>query len=127
VLPEKNHARTAGSPPVCFCNEAGHRWSHVDKCVYLTPEVESELEDLLAPAIKLVYDWRGDNKVQVGNEEVIYRHEKTYVHPPGMRFISDKESDAKVDEKIKKLKDSISMGRFNPEGGASCLRIRIWR
>jgi acetyl-CoA decarbonylase/synthase complex subunit gamma len=43
--------------------------------------------------------------VQVGNEEVIYRHEKTYVHPPGIAIlISDKESDAKVDEKIKKLK-----------------------
>ena len=44
--------------------------------------------------------------MQVGNEEVIYRHEKTYVHPPGITvLISDKESDAKVDEKIKKVKE----------------------
>jgi acetyl-CoA decarbonylase/synthase complex subunit gamma len=78
----------------------------VEKCIYLAPEVKAKLEDLLAPAIKLVTIGAGDNKVQVGNEEVIYRHEKTYVHPPGIAvLISDKESDAKVDEKIKKLKE----------------------
>ena len=78
----------------------------VDKCIYLTPEVKAKLEDLLAPAIKLVTIGTGDNKVQVGNEEVIYRHEKTYVHPPGIAIlISDKESEAKVDEKIKKIKE----------------------
>jgi acetyl-CoA decarbonylase/synthase complex subunit gamma len=78
----------------------------VDKCHYLSPEVKAKLEDLLAPAIKLVPVGTGDHKVQVGNEEVIYRHEKTYVHPPGIALlISDKESEAKVEEKIRKIKE----------------------
>jgi acetyl-CoA decarbonylase/synthase complex subunit gamma len=78
----------------------------VEKCLYLTPEVKAKLEDLLAPAIRLVTIGTGDNKVQVGNEEVIYRHEKTYVHPPGIAIlISDKESEAKVDEKIRKIRE----------------------
>jgi acetyl-CoA decarbonylase/synthase complex subunit gamma len=76
------------------------------KCPYLSPEVKAKLEDLLAPAIKLVTIGTGDNKVQVGNEEVIYRHEKTYIHPPGIGLlISDKEGEAKADEKIKKVKE----------------------
>jgi len=78
----------------------------VDKCIYLTAEVKVKLEDLLAPAIKLVTIGTGDYKVQVGNEEVIYRHEKTYVHPPGIAIlISDKESETKVEEKIRKIKE----------------------
>ena len=37
---------------------------------------------------------------------MIYRHEKTLVHPPGIALlISDKEDNAKIEEKIKKIKE----------------------
>ena len=107
MLPGKKPCKDCGFPTCfAFAMKLATGGAPVDKCIYLTPEVKAKLEDLLAPAIKLVTIGTGDNKVQVGNEEVIYRHEKTYVHPPGVAIlISDKESDAKVDEKIKKLKE----------------------
>jgi len=107
LLPGKKPCKDCGFPTCfAFAMKLATGGATVDKCVYLSPEVKAKLEDLLAPAIKLVTIGSGDNKVQVGNEEVIYRHEKTYVHPPGIAIlISDKESDAKVDEKIKKLKE----------------------
>ena len=107
LLPGKKPCKDCGFPTCfAFAMKLATGGATVEKCVYLTPEVKAKLEDLLAPAIKLVTIGAGDNKVQVGNEEVIYRHEKTYVHPPGIAvLISDKESDAKVDEKIKKLKE----------------------
>ncbi len=106
ILPGKRPCKDCGFPTCfAFAMKLVTGGVTVDKCPYLSPEVKVKLEDLLAPAIKLVTVGTGDNKVQVGNEEVIYRHEKTYVHPPGIAIlISDKESDAKVDEKIKKLK-----------------------
>jgi acetyl-CoA decarbonylase/synthase complex subunit gamma len=62
--------------------------------------------DLLAPPIKLVTIGSGDNAVKIGNEEVIYRHEKTFVHKPGIAFlISDRENEARIAEKIKKIKE----------------------
>jgi acetyl-CoA decarbonylase/synthase complex subunit gamma len=107
MLPGKKPCKDCGFPTCfAFAMKLATGGATVEKCIYLTPEVKAKLEDLLAPAIKLVTIGTGDNKVQVGNEEVIYRHEKTYVHPPGIAIlISDKESEAKVDEKIKKVKE----------------------
>jgi acetyl-CoA decarbonylase/synthase complex subunit gamma len=107
MLPGKKPCKDCGYPTCfAFAMKLATGGATVEKCIYLSPEVKAKLEDLLAPAIKLVTIGTGDNKVQVGNEEVIYRHEKTYVHPPGIAIlVSDKESDAKVDEKIKKLKE----------------------
>jgi len=78
----------------------------VDKCPYLSEEVKAKLLDLLAPPIKLVTIGSGENAVKIGNEEVIYRHEKTFVHSPGIALlISDREDNAKIEEKIKKIKE----------------------
>ena len=78
----------------------------LDKCPHLAPEVKNELEDALAPAMKLVTIGAGENALRVGNEEVVYRHEKTYFHQPGIALlISDKESGSEVDAKIKKIQD----------------------
>jgi len=107
LLPGRKPCKDCGFPTCfAFAMKLATGGTTVDKCPYLSPEVKAKLEDLLAPAIKLVTIGSGDNKVQVGNEEVIYRHEKTYVHPPGIAFlISDKESEAKIEEKIRKIKE----------------------
>lgn len=107
MLPGRKPCKDCGFPTCfAFAMKLATGGAALDKCPHLSPEVKAKLEDLLAPAIKLVTIGTGENKVQVGNEEVIYRHEKTYVHPPGIAIlISDKESDTKIDEKIKKVKE----------------------
>ncbi len=78
----------------------------VEKCTLLSPEVKAELEDALAPPIKLVTIGSGSNALKIGNEEVTYRHEKTFVHQPGIGvLISDNEPEASVAEKMRKLKE----------------------
>jgi len=107
MLPGKKPCKDCGFPTCfAFAMKLAMGGATVNKCPYLSPEVKAKLEDLLAPAIKLVTVGSGDHRVQVGNEEVIYRHEKTYVHPPGIALlISDKEGEAKVEEKIRKIKE----------------------
>lgn len=108
-LPEggKKNCRECGFP-TCFAfamKLAGGGVS-LDKCPYIPPEVRAELEDALAPPIKLVTIGTGENALQIGNEEVVYRHEKTFIHQPGIALlISDTETEAKVDEKLKKIKE----------------------
>jgi acetyl-CoA decarbonylase/synthase complex subunit gamma len=107
MLPGRKPCKDCGFP-TCFAYamKLASGGATLEKCPYLAPEVKAKLEDLLAPAMKLVTIGSGDKKVQVGNEEVIYRHEKTYIHPPGIALlISDKEDGAKVEEKIKKIKE----------------------
>jgi acetyl-CoA decarbonylase/synthase complex subunit gamma len=53
-------------------------------CPYVTEESKSKLEAASAPPVRLVQIAGEDGKVQVGNETVLYRHEKTFYHKPGL-------------------------------------------
>ncbi len=107
MLPGRKPCKDCGFPTCfAFAMKLATGGTSLDKCPYLTAEAKAKLEDLLAPAIKLVTIGTGDNKVQVGNEEVVYRHEKTYLHPPGIAIlIADKEEEAQINEKIRKVKE----------------------
>ncbi len=107
MLPKRKPCRECGFPTCfAFAMKLASGGTSVDKCPYLSEETKTKLVDLLAPPMRLVTIGSGENKLEIGNEEVVYRHEKTFVHPPGIALlISDKESEAKVEEKIKKLKE----------------------
>ena len=108
-LPEggKKNCRDCGFPTCfAFAMKLAGAGTTLDKCPHLAEDIKAELEDALAPPVKLVTVGTGDNAVIIGNEEVVYRHEKTFVHQPGFAIlISDNDSDAQVDEKIKKLEE----------------------
>jgi acetyl-CoA decarbonylase/synthase complex subunit gamma len=105
MLPGKRPCKDCGFPTCfAFAMKLASGGATVDKCPYLSEEVKAKLVDLLAPPIKLVTIGSGENAVKIGNEEVIYRHEKTFVHKPGIALlISDKEGNAKIEEKIRKI------------------------
>jgi len=107
MLPGKRPCKDCGFPTCfAFAMKLASGGATVDKCPYLSEETKAKLLDLLAPPIKLVTIGSGENAVKIGNEEVIYRHEKTFVHSPGIALlISDKEDNAKIEEKIKKIKE----------------------
>jgi acetyl-CoA decarbonylase/synthase complex subunit gamma len=107
MLPGKRPCKDCGFPTCfAFAMKLASGGATVDKCPYLSEETKAKLLDILAPPIKLVTIGSGENAVQIGNEEVIYRHEKTFVHSPGITLlISDKEDEAKIEEKIKKIKE----------------------
>jgi acetyl-CoA decarbonylase/synthase complex subunit gamma len=107
MLPGRRPCKDCGFPTCfAFAMKLASGGATVDKCPYLSEEVKAKLLDLLAPPIKLVAIGSGENAVKIGNEEVIYRHEKTFVHSPGIALlISDKEDNAKIEEKIKKIKE----------------------
>ncbi len=95
-LPEngKKNCKECGFPTCfAFAMKLASGGATLDKCPHLAPEVKAELEDALAPAIRLVTIGAGNKVLTIGNEEVVYRHEKTFVHSPGIALrISDKES-----------------------------------
>jgi acetyl-CoA decarbonylase/synthase complex subunit gamma len=107
MLPGRRPCKDCGFPTCfAFAMKLASGGATVDKCPYLSEEVKAKLLDLLAPPIKLVAIGSGESAVKIGNEEVIYRHEKTFVHSPGIALlISDKEDNAKIEEKIKKIKE----------------------
>jgi acetyl-CoA decarbonylase/synthase complex subunit gamma len=109
MLPDggKKNCRECGFPTCfAFAMKLASGGAAIEKCTYLADDVRAQLEDALSPPIKLVTIGAGDNAVQIGNEEVLYRHEKTFVHQPGIALlVSDADSDATVDEKLKKMNE----------------------
>ena len=107
MLPGRRPCKDCGFPTCfAFAMKLASGGTTVDKCPYLSEEVKANLLDALAPPIKLVTIGSGESAVKIGNEEVIYRHEKTFVHPPGIALvISDKEDDARVEDKIRKIRE----------------------
>jgi len=107
-LPEsgKKNCKECGFPTCfAFAMKLASGGATLDKCPHLAPEVKAELEDALAPAIRLVTIGAGNKVLTIGNEEVVYRHEKTFVHSPGIALlISDKESNP--EEKMRKINES---------------------
>jgi acetyl-CoA decarbonylase/synthase complex subunit gamma len=126
-LPEsgKKNCKECGFPTCfAFAMKLSSGGASLDKCPHLLPEVKAELLDALAPAIKLVTIGTGDSALQIGNEEVIYRHEKTFLHPTGVALlISDAEPESVVAEKIKKI-DDLKFERIGLTLRANLLALR---
>ncbi|MCL0048098.1 acetyl-CoA decarbonylase/synthase complex subunit gamma [Dehalococcoidia bacterium] len=106
-LPQRKGCKDCGFPTCfAFAMKLASGGATVDKCPYLSEEIRAELEDALAPPIKLVTVGSGEGALKIGNEEVIYRHEKTFAHAPGIAvLISDEEDEGGVEDKIAKMKE----------------------
>jgi acetyl-CoA decarbonylase/synthase complex subunit gamma len=64
-------------------------------CPYVEEESKRQLEESAAPPIRLITIAGSAKKLEVGNELVLHRHEKTFYHPPGLFVrVKDTQPDA---------------------------------
>jgi acetyl-CoA decarbonylase/synthase complex subunit gamma len=105
-LPKTNCKECGYATCFAFAMKLATGGAKLEECPYLAPEVKAELEAAMAPPIKLVTIGTGENALVIGEEEVMFRHEKTFFHEPGIAIlISDKESESDIEEKIKSIKE----------------------
>jgi len=85
LLPQKTGCRECGqSTCLAFAMKVAQKQASIDECTYVSDEAKAALEGASAPPIKLVTIGEGENKLQIGNETVMFRHEETFYHPPGI-------------------------------------------
>ena len=60
------------------------RQVELSACPYVSDEAKAQLDSASAPPIRLVTLGTDGHKLEVGNETVVFRHEKTFVHQPGL-------------------------------------------
>ena len=84
VLPQTN-CKECGFPTcLAFAMKLAARQAELSACPYVSDEAKAQLDSASAPPIRLVTIGAGDRKVEIGNETIVYRHEKTFVHQPGL-------------------------------------------
>jgi acetyl-CoA decarbonylase/synthase complex subunit gamma len=104
LLPKTN-CRECGFPTcLAFAMQLAKKAVGIDKCPYVTVEAKAVLEASSLPPIRLVSVGEGENKLEIGNETVLFRHEEKFHHPCGIGFIiEDDSSDAQIKIKLDKI------------------------
>lgn len=86
LLPKKN-CKECGDPTcLTFAMKLAAGKADVELCPYLDDNAKSILGATTRPPIRLVKLGIGERSFAVGEEFVLYRHEKTFYHPPGILF-----------------------------------------
>ncbi len=92
LLPKTN-CKECGFPTcLAFAMKLAQKQAELSACPYVSEQAKEALAAAAAPPIRLVVIGEGEHKVEVGNETVLFRHEKTFYHPPGI-FLRLKDTD----------------------------------
>jgi len=103
-LPKTNCKECGYATCFAFAMKLATGGAKLEDCPHLDPQVRAELEASMAPPIKLVTLGTGETAMSIGEEEVMFRHEKTFFHEPGIAIlISDKEPESEIEEKLKRI------------------------
>jgi len=105
LLPKTN-CKDCGSPTcLAFAMKLAQKQASLDDCPHVSDESKAELEGSAAPPIRLIAIGAGDNKLEIGNETVMFRHDESFYHPPGIGcVVSDDLDDAALAATIEKVK-----------------------
>ncbi|MBW1645975.1 MAG: acetyl-CoA decarbonylase/synthase complex subunit gamma, partial [Deltaproteobacteria bacterium] len=104
LLPKTN-CKECGQPTcLAFAMQLAAGKAELSKCPYVSDEAKAQLSEASAPPIRGVEIGTGDKAVKVGEELVLYRHEKTFINPTAIAvLVTDTMDDAEVDAKINNL------------------------
>ncbi len=102
MLPRTN-CKDCGFPTcLAFAMKLAAKQVELSLCPHVSEESQSALSASAAPPIRLVTLSSNGHEVKAGNEVVLFRHEKTFYHRPGL-FIRVKD-----DETIDQIKDKVT-------------------
>ncbi len=106
LLPKKN-CKECGDPTcLAFAMKLAQGKAELSKCPYVSEEAKAQLAEASAPPIRGVVLGTGEEQLKIGEELVLYRHEKTFINPTAIGVLfKDSEDDAVIDEKLKNFNE----------------------
>ena len=104
LLPRTNCRECGFATCLAFAMQLAKKAVAIEKCPYLSKESKEALEAASRPPIKLITLGKGEDKLEIGNESVMFRHEEKFHHPCGIGFIvEDNLTDKEIKERIGKI------------------------
>jgi len=115
LLPKTNCGECGFPTCMAFSMKLAVSQVNVDECPYISEEAKETIGTATAPPIRKVTIGTGDAALVVGEETVMFRHEKTFVHPPGIGIlIEDTSDESEIASKAKKV-DDVSFERVEQQ------------
>ncbi len=106
MLPQTN-CKECGFPTcLAFAMKLAARQVELSACPHVSDETKAQLDSASAPPIRLISLGKDGHKLEVGNETVIFRHEKTFYHQPGLFYrLRDDMSDDEFTRSLDQIAD----------------------
>jgi acetyl-CoA decarbonylase/synthase complex subunit gamma len=98
-LPKTNCKKCGFPTCLAFAMKVAQKSVAITECPDLSQESREALESAARPPIHTVTIGSAEKKVEVGGEVVMFRHEKTFYHPPG--FMVRLKDSAPLEENLK--------------------------
>ena len=99
MLPQTN-CKECGFPTcLAFAMKLAAKQVELGSCPYVSEVSKKQLAESAAPPIRLITLKANGTEVKVGNEVVMFRHEKTFYNKPGL-FLRVKASDPDLAKKV---------------------------
>lgn len=101
LLPQTN-CKECGFPTcLAFAMKLAAKQVELSDCPYVSDESKTQLAESAAPPIRLVTLKSNGNEAKAGNEVVLFRHDKTFYHKPGIFLrVLDSEIEGVIKDKV---------------------------
>lgn len=121
LLPKTN-CKDCGFPTcMAFAMQIAAGKAELSQCPHISAEAAAELGEAAAPPVRKVTIGAGDMAVTIGEETVLYRHEKRFEHAPGFAmYVGDDTDDATLAQHL----DVFKTQEFDRVG--QTLRIKLF-
>jgi len=124
LLPKTNCKDCGFATCLAFAMALAQKKTSLDKCPHVTAQARQALESAAQPPIKLVTIGKGDNKIEIGNETVMYRHEQKFFHPAAIGLqIEDTLDDGGIAKAISEI-NGLHFERVGQTIGVNLICIR---
>ncbi len=121
LLPKTN-CKDCGFPTcMAFAMQLASGKAELSQCPHISAEAAAELGEAAAPPVRKVTIGAGDMALVLGEETVLYRHEKRFEHPPGIAILID---DSVDDTAFRLAVDTMKAQEFERVG--QVLRAKLF-
>ena len=104
LLPKTNCGECGVPTCMAFAMKMAQKKAELSECPHASDEAKAALGAASEPPIRLVKIGTGAQALEIGNETVMFRHEKTFFHQTGIAIqLLTSEGEAKLTEKIKEI------------------------
>lgn len=105
LLPKDNCGECGVPTCLAFAMKLAAGKAELGACPRISEEAKAELAEASAPPIGVVQIGTGERKLKIGGETVLFRHEKTFINPPGIAvLVTDEMSDEEVAGRLERFK-----------------------
>jgi acetyl-CoA decarbonylase/synthase complex subunit gamma len=124
LLPKTN-CKECGFPTcLAFAMQLAKKAVSVEKCPYVSPQTKATLDAASQPPVRQLSLGAGEQKFDIGNETVMFRHEEKFRNPCGIGFIiEDSLSDAEVKARLVKI-NALSFERVGQKIDVNLVAIK---